>query len=337
MALTTSVEVSVCTKDFQASHPQLFHYTSRAGLEGIVRSNTIRASNYRSLNDSSEIVHLKHPFAAALVPRFREIVEGFNIDAHGRQLLESSGGYEGLAGSFVQSLYAATFESAGGFTALESFIACVCTHADDRPYVKRNGLLSQWRGYSGGDGFCVVLDTPALCHLLGREFDSRFWVHLQADPVRYAVDDKPLDAVFPELVGAGETTLKEFFAGIREPDMGVTEFLSGATLFKHQGFLEEREVRIVAIPGTEALRQQGKLEHPDFPAAPVPTIYHLPQTTRRYIPLFEGCETPLPIVGVIVGPSRNQAANAEFARSVVGHGVKVVCSDTPWLPPHTDR
>jgi hypothetical protein len=334
MTLTTDVELSICSKQFQQDHPQLYHYTSRVGLEGIVRTNTIWATNYRSLNDSSEIIHLKKPFARALVPRFRDIVEASNIDAHRRQLLEAGGGYEGLAGSFVESLYRATFESPGGFTAIETYITCFCTHAADRFYVRENGLLSQWRGYSGGDGFCIVLETPALCRLLAREFDEHYWVHLQANPVRYAVDDTPLDALFPELVGAAEKTLRGLLSGRGEPAMATSEFLRGATLFKHQGFLEEQEVRIVAIPGTEELRGQGRLEHADFPAGPLPGICRVSHTDRRYIQLFEGSGMPLPIVGVIVGPSRNQVANTAFARSVVGAGVQIVCSATPWIPPH---
>jgi len=334
MALTAAVDLTICSKEFQERHPQLYHYTSTTGLEGIVRSQTLRATDYRSLNDSSEVVHIKEPFIACLVPRFQSTVDQLNPSRHLRRTLETTGGCEKLARDFVDSLYQATFESSGGFTFVEAFIACFCTHAEDRSYVQQHGLLSQWRGYSGGDGFCIVFDTPRLCRRFAEEFDAHYWVYLRSDAVRYAVDEVPLDELFPELVEAGAKTLKDFLlARIRTPEMGIVEFLTGATLFKHQGFLEEREVRIVAIPGTKALSDQGKREHADFPDLPLPNILTNPDNGRRYIPLFDGISSQLPIVRVIVGPSRSQTANARFARSVVGSEIPVICSATPWLPP----
>lgn len=336
MASTTAaVDITVCSKELQSRHSLLYHYTSRAGLEGIVRSRTLRATDYRTLNDSSEIIYIKEPLIECLVSRFRNVIDQLNLSRHLRRVFEATGGYEKLARDFVNSLYQTTFESSGIITSVETFVACFCTHAEDRPYVQEHGLLSQWRGYSGGDGFCIVFDTPSLCHRLMEEFDTHYWVFLQSDAVRYAVDEVPLDELFPGLVEAGEKTLKDFLAGIRIPEMSIVEFLTGATLFKHHGFLEEREVRIVAIPGTKAMREQSRREHADFRDLPIPSILTHPDTGRRYISLFDGT-TQLPIARVIVGPSRNQIANARFARSIVGSAIPIICSATPWLPPLPD-
>lgn len=136
MALTTATDITICSKEFQEQHPHLYHYTSRTGLEGIVRSCTLRATDYRSLNDSSEIIHLKKPLAACLVPRFRSIIEQRNPNRQWRRSFEAAGGCKKLARDFVNSLYQATFQSDGGFTFLEAFIACFCTHAADNPYVR---------------------------------------------------------------------------------------------------------------------------------------------------------------------------------------------------------
>jgi len=238
-----------------------------------------------------------------------------------------------MAKDLVDSLYHATFEGTG-FTALEAFVVSFCTHADDRLYEREHGLLSLWRGYSGQDGYCLVFDTAALCRLLGQEFDSRYWVHLQIDAVRYAIDGVPLDTHFPSLADAAARSLQQFFDGTPFPELGVTDFLTGATLLKHQGFREEREVRIVAIPGTAALRDQARIEHADFPDLPLLDIRIRSQSERPYIPLFEGCGVRLPIERVIVGPSRNQDANAAFAQALLGLSVPVTRSATPWLPPH---
>lgn len=141
-------------------------------------------------------------------------------------------------------------------TSTAAFIASFCTHADqqpdgrfyDRSYERVNGLLSQWRSYVGSDGYCVVFDTAKLSHILASEFDARYWVHMKIDPVHYAVQEASPGAAFFALVNAGAQTLTDFFNGQRTPEMGVQEFLIAASLFKHQGFREEQEVRVVAIP-----------------------------------------------------------------------------------------
>ena len=334
MAETAAVTLEVCSKELQAKHPQLYHYTSKRGLEGILSTNTVWAMDYRDLNDSSEVIYIREPLEKAMTGRFGSVLFKRGLTAKEAQLLGRTGGSGKLASDFVNALFQSTFEGQQRLTGVEAFISCFCTHTDDRAYVRENGLLSQWRGYSGGDGFCIVFDTRSLCHLLGSEFDSRYWVHLQMKPVSYALDDTPLERLFPELIDAGEKSLRDFLSGIREPEMAVLEFLEGATLFKHQGFEEEREVRIVAVPGTEDLRMQAEKEHANFHANPVPTIATL-SDGRDHVTLFKGLNSSLPIVQVIVGPSRNQAENAAFARSIAGDNINVHCSATPWLPPRS--
>ena len=332
MTFTTSTDLTICSVAFQAAHPKLHHYTARSGLEGIVRSNTLWATRYRDLNDSEEIVHLKLPLAQALAPRFDTIIERRNPPSQLRELYDSTGGSTKLAKDLVDSLYGATFEGIG-FTALEAFVVSFCTHANDQPYEQENGLLSQWRGYSGQDGYCLLFDTPSLCAHLGREFDSRYWAYLQMDAVRYAIDGVALDTHFPNLGAVAANSLQEFFDGVPVPELGVVDFLTGATLLKHQGFREEREVRIVAIPGTAELREQALIEQPDFRDLALPEIRKRPDGVRHYIPLFEGSDARLPIERIIVGPSRRQADNAAFARELLGPSVPIVCSVTPWVPP----
>jgi hypothetical protein len=46
-------------------------------------------------------------------------------------------------------------------------------------------------------------------------------------------------------------------------EFAVPEFLMGATLLKDPAYREEREVRIVAIPGTKKLMARGLRIHPD--------------------------------------------------------------------------
>jgi hypothetical protein len=64
---------------------------------------------------------------------------------------------------------------------------------------KENGLLSQWRGYGKGGGFCIVFDTTAFVTILEAEFNAYNWTHLRIAPVHYAYDDIEVDTLFPEL------------------------------------------------------------------------------------------------------------------------------------------
>jgi hypothetical protein len=102
-----------------------------------------------------------------------------------------------------------------------------------------------------------VLDTKATGLLLAEECDVRYWAHLKLDPVRY--DDRPTAELFPELVEAAGRSLQQFLAKV--PEMGVQDFLIGATLLKEAKYRPEREVRIVCIPGTAAMSVIALREH----------------------------------------------------------------------------
>lgn len=162
----------------------------------------------------------------------------------------------------------------------------------------------------------MVLDTAALAEMLGKEMDTRYWARLTVDPVRYA--DQAVENLFPELVAAAADTLRQFLSGVKTPEMAVPEFLAGTTLLKGVRFKPEREVRIVAIPGTAALAKHAAREFPkEFDAsAPLPAVQTRTDTGKRYIPLFAGMGLRLPIKRVMVGPGSDQADRAVFARSI---------------------
>ena len=55
---------------FAHSYPELHHYTSYAGLSGILESQTIWATHFFHLNDSSEVSLLRDPLTVAVKRRF---------------------------------------------------------------------------------------------------------------------------------------------------------------------------------------------------------------------------------------------------------------------------
>jgi hypothetical protein len=104
----------------------LYHYTDARGLEGIIKSGEIWFTDYRHLNDPSELVHgIEMARDVA-----RMIANG--ADSQVRLLMET------FKGTFRQANFKAT---------LEFYIASFSRARDD---------LGQWRAYAdNGRGFAI--------------------------------------------------------------------------------------------------------------------------------------------------------------------------------------
>src|SRR5438105_13262936 len=105
--------------------PALFHYTDRAGLQGILTSGRLWATNARHLNDTSELEYACDLVDSVLQNRLKcassRVVATFLDDAY-----YTYSAYEALYAVFVTS-----FCSAGN-------------------------ELSQWRAYAGdGEGYSI--------------------------------------------------------------------------------------------------------------------------------------------------------------------------------------
>ena len=318
-----NVPLLVCDPQVWRAHPELYHYTGRTGFDGVVRSNSFWATHFRDLKDDpTEVVGLRTALPPAIAARYDEIVANFKTDRIARRLWKKEGRGLGTARDFVNSLYSATFDGKTP-TALDAFVTSFSTHAADGGFEREHGLWSQWRDYAGPDGYCIVLDTKAMALLLSEECDVRYWAHLKLDPVRYG--DRPIAELFPELVEAAGRTLQQFLTKEHEPEMGVQEFLIGSTLLKNPKYIPERELRIVAIPGTSKMSTIALREHADvFKSLPLPEIR--PRNDgRRYVSVFEGKSIRLPISRVIVGPAVGAEERVAHVRSLLP-GVSVFVS-----------
>jgi hypothetical protein len=336
--LTQSTEATIVGVDVMAEHPELHHYTTRAGLEGIVTSQTLWATHYDDLNDTTEVTHLRNRLRPELIERFQAILRRRRINAEIDAAIRETGGMNkaatDLADDLIRSFYSSAFaeEDLGGtsVTAGAPFIASLCTHrAED--YESTNGLLSQWRGYAGQAGFCLVFDTAKLAQMLGREFDRGSYTHLNLNSVHYAFPATTVAALFPDLVATCEAFVESALS--REPALGdgIAQFFAAATLLKHRAFHEEREVRIVAIPMSDRMRELVEKEHPGVKLGPAKPILSIGEAaTKRYIELFRDATDPLPIKRVIVGPSRNQAELVDLAQAISAGRFDVIPSETPF-------
>jgi hypothetical protein len=311
-----NVENVVCSVETMSRHPELYHYTKPVGFESIVGSQTLWCSHYREMLDTDELRLMRELLPGAVAPRMDAIVEKLNRKA--RRLWNASGRGAKTARDLVNSLYGATFDGRAIYSALDAYLFSFSTHTEDTAFDREHGIQSQWDGYAGPEGYCLVFDISEVARMLGREMDARYWARLTLEPVRYT--DRPVEDIFPELVNASADTLRQFIDGVKVPEMAVTEFLAGATLLKSAVYKSEREVRIVAIPGTAKAAAYAAKEYPDqFDATmPLPGIRKRPNTGKRYIALFDGLGLRLPLKRIIIGPGARQEERAARVRSMLG-------------------
>jgi hypothetical protein len=323
MTMMTAVDIDICTAALKVEHPELFHYTRPQSFEDILQSKTLWATFFLDLEDTKEIATLKPLLLQSVACVFDQEVK--TRDAGTRNLYYRRGGGIAHAQRFIASLYRATFEKNDPDRAVDAFITSFTTHSRDSDFERANGLASQWTKYAP-DGFCFVFDTVKMGELLGVEFDTRDYTHLNLESVRYAVDGLPLREHFDFIEPAVRSSIDQYFRGFPKPEMATVEFLRAATLLKRPCFKEEREVRIVAIPGAPGYQAQAAIEHSDYVSKPLPIIDPEP---KRHVTMFRDADIQLPINRVIVGPSAHQTENAATARRLLKESVPVLLSEIP--------
>jgi hypothetical protein len=107
-------------------------------------------------------------------------------------------------------------------------------------------------------------------------------------------------------------------------------FMAGASCYKHQGFMEESEIRTVMVPGSRRVSDQIVKENPGVTLKPLKEVER-DDRGRNFITLFRGLGLKLPIRRIIIGPSRHQTENMEKAKLLVGDTVPIHPSETPYI------
>jgi hypothetical protein len=331
--------MTIAEPSLTEKHPELFHYTKMGGFEGIMASQTLWATHFKGLNDTSEVSLLRAPLKAALARRCAAYLQerqkrsmSFTarvLDHGGREFVAA-----GLAESMVTALYKVTY---GHHTKLQfgaPYITSFTTHTTN--YERQHGLLSQWRDY-GREGYCIVFDTSALSEMLMTDFDHAYFVHLNLAEAIYALEEFDIEEKFGALLTRCEQYIGEVLNNGQASEMiedGFAPFAAATTLFKHQGFREENEVRIVAIPGTQYLSEKTKAQFPAFVERPIVEPHKSTRadgkTIRQHITLLSHAGGHLPIMRIIVGPGPDQAGRAAHARNLAGDTLDITRSDIPW-------
>lgn len=317
-------------------YSELMHYTTAAGLTGIVSSGALWTTDASFLNDAEE---LKHFFDVRLIELVRPevlsyVVELARIPANARQI-SSDGGVEHLVEK--ESLLRVEHLREATMATNRPHVFSMSASTDDR--IRRSGLLSQWRGYGADGGYALVFDTVEFQKLLEEESGSYHYQHLQwGDVYYYGID--PADQPSGSDVQEFEEQVRHGIAGLlrgRSADE-VPDFYQAITslscLYKHRGFWEEREVRVIAIPASDDVANMARMEGETRDRRTLKTFVRAGAPVP-YLELF-GKSPParLPIKQVIVGPHSASAwrrAAVERLLAANGYDCEIVCSDIPYI------
>lgn len=190
---------------------KLSHYTTLSGLEGIVRTRSLWASNASFLNDKAELTH------------------ALNASEKAIKLLSS----ENALQAWGPAIKTAFDKLKKGLQA-QSYVACFCRDDDN---------LSQWRGYGGAvQGVSLTFKQSKLTKRLRK--DSAHLQHVVY--AKLSTAQKLRDALEAELRDIAE--LEEALGASDEGEQQADIMARISRLlpkFKHLGFRDEREWRYV--------------------------------------------------------------------------------------------
>lgn len=319
-------------------HKELMHYTTGTGLAGIVSSGALWATHASALNDSQEVTHF-------LDTRLIEIIRDEAIGALSELLknpsvaqeVEGAGGFDKVAEKQTNDVAQLLRESMLTFHQPYIFSLSAITGAR----VRQSGLLSQWRGYGTDGGYAIIFDSSEFEELLRAESAQHYYQHMQwGDVYYYGLPDGSQRA--SQEIDDAERTLR---AGIQElhrspkPDsmeQAYEAMITLCCLYKHWGFHEEQEVRVIAIPPNEEVlrlaKQSGEVREPRRVSVMSRGGMLVP-----YLDLFGANNGPprkLPIKRVIVGPhplSSIRSKTVELLLRSHGYDTDVCVSDIPYL------
>jgi len=318
-------------------HPLLFHYTTAAGLLGILETHQLWATHIGYLNDAEErTLFFDERLPYIIRPSIARALADLQSDDEIKAAIAGMGGMEAAISKTVDQFAANikdhTFQFGTPF--VTSF--CPPTEKD-----RDNGLLSQWRGYGGDGGYAVVFDTRALSEHMKHETGYNY-EHLAISDVLYIAKGQPAPSSDKSVQDAERhihDAVYSFFTTQQsssfDPMYSPINTLSCCT--KHRGFQEEVEVRIIATPVGDVIYDESVASGDTRPRK---KVYHrvVGGMLVPYIKLFDHAivdQYRLPIKKIIVGPHPDRAKRADAVWSLLRvqqyKDVEVVESRIPYI------
>ncbi len=284
------------------SNNELFHYTTQQGLIGILENNSIWATHYQYLNDYSEIFKFKG-----------ELISHF--------CTKSSMGKQPISKDKILRFINKMYE----FLSREIYIASFCKEKTENPNIYFNGRLSQWRAYGEDGGFAIEFEKDKLEEQIEKEGLLFDYLCLTIEEVIYSsefedcskacnslnvnFDDKRAvykEAFEKELKVIEKCIFEDKHENDKKSQIEETclPFIRCITRYKDCGFVEEQEIRIIAMPAVlEAIRpKKREFRNKNGEQVPYIELFNPVNSTE----LNNDYKFTLPIKRIIVGPHKNK-------------------------------
>ncbi|WP_328811782.1 DUF2971 domain-containing protein [Rhodococcus sp. NBC_00294] len=244
----------------------LYHYTNFRGLEGILRTRSLWATDIRYLNDANELVYGVSEMSALLAGIAEEMPDLAGDDLVKYGTLHKPGenvtnhkdpnalGPANRAVNAAAAMLAALVDPSLPQMPLDwkwgnGYVTCLSARPDS---------LGQWRGYAGGDGFAIGFDRARLGQLTVKGWDykngavdaqSDRWLDLPVPaPQAVLYGDEARDSTMGDVKG-----LLEKFISSNDKVVPYTHFATQVftiamrlcAILKDGAFEEEDEWRLV--------------------------------------------------------------------------------------------
>lgn len=284
----------LATYEVKAPDAEVWHYTTGAGLLGMVRSSMVWASSPLSLNDSSEIKYGARVVAEA----WASIRDGWSSARlqHGDELAR---------------------EWAIEDAAERVFFLCASKVGDS---------LNQWQGYSRSRGYAVKLRVSDNLAIVLDVHDSEAVVSGIAPGWHEVVYERSRQLEMARDLLSFLVGIAPEHAALEEAQV-ISHFRILATLvtrFKPEAFASENEVRyVVALPDNlpHGFREKFPEKFRDGPRGLVPYVDLAATATRQFY--VRQPSALLPITEVMCGPASEDDQKpiiAAASRLMLQHG-----------------
>lgn len=329
----------------------LWHYTTLDGLKGILSKQNLWATDYRYLNDSSELVYSKIILQREVFPRVVATIKlEYDDDQCVRQNVDAQGGIKRVAQMETNDTLDILYESLLNPPPLKRnipYILSFCKADKDDEFLQKHGLLSQWRGYGKDGGFAIVFNLEKL----HEEFiiEQREFYHgiSQYGDVVYAPDKaSATDEIKKAIDRIAETSHKVYKSivyktsnnAVPKQEINWADTLDSlvrcAMRLKHKGFSEENEYRFYAFPYCEEAKNNQYFEEDKNKSIKQVMTRSNSGILVPYIKLFEKSKS-LPIERICIGPHKDKKLREQSIKSYLGtigqDHIEVFCSEIPFI------
>ena len=278
----------------------IFHYTTAAGLLGIVKSNRLWASDLLYMNDSTEVEY------------GRQLI----IQVAAETAAEAKCPMAQMLCKSIDTVLYPIGITEGGF-----YAACFCEEGD---------LLSQWRGYSGGvGGYSLGFRVRDLRRFHESTPERRFVLR----PVVYdPTEQRALIRAFLLDIDAALAELLDGALAAKEQDVHTIAYvtiqrqmLECMLIMKNPAFKEEREWRLILYRSGYSREPEATVDYRPTRSFIVPyvalDVTPMGPEVLDHVPAHAQADARaynrVPLSTVVVGPSAHPQAAVAAIRTML--------------------